>query len=161
MIDLLTQMMDEQLKLQLESYGGEHPSDGSEEQRIEFIRWNTLALTDELHEALAEVGWKPWASNRDINREAYVGELVDAWHFLMNLLLVVEVTPDEFYRRYMEKRYRNAKRQREGYDGIVGKCPSCKRALDDDGVDCQTEEVVSDSGTVVRVVSTFCSGERA
>ena len=31
----------------------------------------------------------------------------------------------------MEKRARNAVRQQEGYDGVEGKCPRCKRALDD------------------------------
>ena len=102
-----------------------------EGERIEFIKWNVLALTDELHEALAEVGWKPWASSRHIKREAYVGELVDAWHFLMNLFLVVGVDADELYDRYVEKRQRNDARMVQGYDGVTGKCPVCRRALDD------------------------------
>lgn len=102
----------------------------SEEDRAEFIRWNVLALTDELHEALAEVGWKPWATSRHLNREQYKGELVDAFHFLINLCLAANITSSELLDGYFVKRERNAKRQSDGYTGL-SKCPGCKRAWDD------------------------------
>ena len=127
---MMETMLELQHKLQVEAYKKD-PADLSDEERAEFIRWNILALEDELHEALAEVGWKPWATSRHLNREEYVGELVDAFHFFMNLMLVAGVSAAELTERYLEKRDRNATRQKDGYDGVAGKCRGCKRALDD------------------------------
>lgn len=132
MLDIL---FERQKALQVKHMGG-NPAELPDDQAITFIKDMTLALTDELHEALAETGWKPWATSRHINRDAYVGELVDAMHFLINLFLVVDATADEVFARYVEKNVRNAERQQEGYDGLAGKCPGCGRALDDKGTLC-------------------------
>lgn len=125
-----------QLALQIDAYGAD-PRELMEGDRIEFIRWNVLALEDELHEALAETGWKPWATSRHINTDKFHGELVDAFHFFMNLCLVSGLTAEQLLDRYAEKRAINAKRQARGYDGVDGKCPKCRRALDDPGVTCK------------------------
>ncbi|MGB2791292.1 MAG: dUTP diphosphatase [Candidatus Moraniibacteriota bacterium] len=127
----LEKMLDAQERLQIESYGGVSPRSLKGQARTDFITWNILALTDELHEALAEVGWKPWATSRHVNEAAFKGELVDAFHFFMNLMLAANMDAYDLYFRYVEKRNRNAQRQRDGYDGVSGKCPTCKRALDD------------------------------
>jgi dimeric dUTPase (all-alpha-NTP-PPase superfamily) len=124
-----------QHELQINSFGKD-PKLLSEEERADWIRWNVLALSDEMHEALAEVGWKPWATSRHVNRAAYISELVDAFHFFMNLMLVVDCTSDEFLAKYAEKRKINIKRQEDGYDGVTGKCRMCKRAFDDPAVSC-------------------------
>lgn len=133
-------MLAAQLELQVESFGRD-PRDLNPDERAEFIRWNVLALEDELHEALNEVGWKPWATNRDVNVELFVKEMVDAWHFFMNLLLAVhgpgatpEIIAERFCASYFAKRQVNAQRQEDGYDGVETKCPACKRALDDAGL---------------------------
>lgn len=125
----------DQHALQQKSYKKD-PTTLDDEERAEFIRWNVLALEDELHEALQEVGWKPWATSRHLNRDAFKGELVDAYHFFMNLMLAADIDADEFLEAYQAKRTKNAKRQAEGYDGVTGKCPHCKRALDDSAVMC-------------------------
>lgn len=104
--------------------------------RIEEFRLMVMALQDELHEALGEMGWKPWADSRHFNTEAVQGELVDAWCFLMSLMLLAGLTPETLYRKYMVKMEINRKRQDNGYDGIAGKCPSCRRAYDDPAVRC-------------------------
>tara|TARA_R110000796_G_scaffold39383_4_gene98278 strand:+ start:8527 stop:8955 length:429 start_codon:yes stop_codon:yes gene_type:complete len=124
-----------QLELQKKSFGTD-PTMLDDEQKMDFIRWNVLALEDELHEALAETGWKPWATSKHVNRAAYIAELVDAFHFLMNLMLVVDCSADEFLQKYAEKRKINVQRQVEGYDGVKGKCGRCHRALDDKAVTC-------------------------
>jgi dimeric dUTPase (all-alpha-NTP-PPase superfamily) len=136
MLDII---FDRQLKLQRESFGV-NPADFTEEEKIQFIKDMILAATDELHEALGEVGWKPWATSKHINREAFVGELVDVFHFLVNLWLAVGATSEEVEIRYLAKANKNAKRQAEGYDGVWGKCPECKRAFDDAGVMCSVSE---------------------
>lgn len=131
----LTDMIRMQLELQQESYGID-PTKLEGQERIDFIHWNITALTDELHEVLGEVGWKPWATSRHVNEWEAQGELIDAWHFFMNLLLATaprDATVDDivqtFITRYLAKRATNAKRQAEGYDGVTGKCPNCKRDL--------------------------------
>jgi len=113
--DMLADIFKHQLDLQVQRF--RDPSQMARDDALEFILWNVVACTDELHEALNEVGWKPWASARHINRNEYVGELIDAMHFIVNLCLVVGVTPEEFHARYLSKNEKNHRRQLEGYTG--------------------------------------------
>lgn len=103
---------------------------------IEEYKNMHVALVDELHEALNEIGWKPWASSQHFNQEAVKGELVDAFHFFMNLCMIAQVTPDDLIQGYINKSAKNIQRQEDGYDGVSTKCPGCGRALDDDAVHC-------------------------
>jgi hypothetical protein len=136
----MADMLVAQLKLQRESFGKD-PTRMLPEERMEFLRWNVLALIDELMEMLQETGWKPWASSNHVDHAAAMKEMVDAWHFFMNIMLTVsgvdvastsdgqmdmEALAQWFADRYMEKRNVNADRQAEGYTGL-DKCPICKR----------------------------------
>lgn len=134
--DMLKQAFELQGNLQRETYGA-HPSDiPTTAEKIVFIKDMHIALTDELHEMLAETSWKPWQSAEYINTDAAKGELVDAFHFFMNLCMAVDMDATELFEKYQAKRLKNIKRQEEGYDGVSTKCPGCKRALDDDAVEC-------------------------
>lgn len=127
-------MLEMQLELQQK-----HMKDGNPQQLVgddmaDFMRWNAFAVEDELHEAMQEVGWKPWATNRSISEEAFLREMVDAFHFFMNMLLCAlpdspEVIADKFTKAYLTKNAINAQRQQEGYDGVSMKCPICHREL--------------------------------
>lgn len=125
-------LLTKQDELQRETFGYRFES-MTDAERMEYVRWNVLALQDELHEALQETGWKPWASSDHLNLEAYVGELVDAFHFFMNMLLVTGVRPEQLAQRftemYLAKWQRNVERQSEGYTGVKEKCPACGRDL--------------------------------
>lgn len=136
----LIKMLAMQRELQLRYNNGKNIEDFTDEERMAAIRENVLACTDELHEALAETGWKPWATSNHINREAFHSELVDAWHFFMNLMLHSGMTAQNLYEGYLDKNRRNHQRQEHGYDGVVGKCPGCKRAYDDKGVKCKLRD---------------------
>lgn len=138
MSNLLGEIFERQLQLQRESFGVD-PGQLEDAERADYVRSMTLALMDELHEALAEVGWKPWASGRHLNRDAFVSELIDALHFLVNLFLVAGATSNEVAIKYFAKAAKNENRQAAGYDGVSGKCATCHRALDDIGVTCTTE----------------------
>lgn len=109
-------------------------------ERIQYIKDMVLAATKELGEALDETGWKPWTTSRHVNEEAYQAELVDTWHFLMNLMLATGREPEELadllFDGYIRKRGLNVQRQAEGYDGVSSKCVECRRALDDPAVEC-------------------------
>lgn len=137
-IDRLDTMLQMQLDLQTQHMGGD-PRNLAMEQGADawadFMRWNAFALTDEIHEAMQEVGWKPWATTRHLNGEAFMKEMVDAWHFFMNMLLAASPgrTPEEimteFFERYYDKNSINAQRQIDGYDGLKDKCNICHREL--------------------------------
>lgn len=106
------------------------------EERIEFIMNTVYALEDELHELTSEIGWKPWATSKHINRDAALSEAVDAMHFLVNLFLALRASADEVMTVYRQKRQKNIDRQQAGYDGVNLKCSWCGRALDDQFVLC-------------------------
>jgi dimeric dUTPase (all-alpha-NTP-PPase superfamily) len=128
--DRLDEIWELQAALQV-SYNAD-PSKMNNPQLAQYIKDMTLALTDELHEALAECNWKPWAKAEPgiRNRELFIKELIDAQHFLLNLFLAARVTPDEFYEAYTGKNEVNVTRAESGYTGLE-KCDNCRRALDD------------------------------
>lgn len=134
----LAEAFENQRRLQEEVYHA-LPDTEDNEAVVEFIRTNILALEDELHEALAEVGWKPWATSRHINREAFLSEMTDAFHFFMNLLIVTGYDGQDLLKAYEQKSMINEQRQIDGYDGVSSKCPGCGRALDDPGVFCRVD----------------------
>ena len=125
-----------QIELQ-RTYHGMHPGDMSDEQKMAYIREQALALIVEIGEALKETGWKSWASSNHIDRDKYVSELgADAMRFLINMLLVAGVDPGELFRVFMAKAGTVMDRATNGYDGVTGKCPRCRRDLGDTGVTC-------------------------
>lgn len=134
--DRLDVMLRTQRDLQLMFNGGKAIEDFSPAEKMQAFRDNMMALFNELNEALDETGWKPWATSNHLNTEAFHSEMVDAWHFFMNLMLHSGMTPDDLYVGYLDKQLKNRKRQADGYDGVTTKCPSCKRAYDDDAVKC-------------------------
>jgi len=126
-----------QIKMQVDVYGDGTPLGKYDPQRkIEFVKDQYIALVMEMGEALDEIGWKPWASSKHFNRDAFKGELVDVLHFFFNLMGVAEITPEELIDDYFKKAAKNLKRQQDGYDGVSTKCPGCHRALDDTAVKC-------------------------
>lgn len=136
----ISDMLAAQAELQLKMPGGTDPRHMVGDDRASFLTWNAFALTDELHEAFNEIGWKPWATSRHINRDLAMKEMVDAFHFFMNILLAIspgmsasEIAA-EFCGKYYEKNKINTKRQEVGYDGVTGKCELCKRDLAEVGV---------------------------
>ena len=107
--------------------------------RSQFVKDMVLALEDELHEALAEVHWKPWSTATQEGAQLYksgdnalfVSELVDALHFFLCLCLAAGATAEDIIAKYEEKHARNRARQASGYDDLRGKCRVCKAARDD------------------------------
>jgi len=130
--DFLEDIFQRQEKLQIDKMGGS-PRQMARGERIQFVKDMAYALEDEIHEATAEIGWKPWAASDHFNTEQYNKELIDALHFFVNLMLAGDMTPAMVWRMYVKKNELNRRRQEEGYDGVSTKCSHCKRALDDIG----------------------------
>lgn len=134
--DRLARMIAAQKDLQVRVYGHNF-KEMTLQERVDFIKENVLALTDELHELLAETSWKPWAKSEFLHVEKARSELIDAWHFMMNIQIALSywLSPDDIAEQmatmYELKRGINEQRQEDGYDGRSTKCPGCNRALDD------------------------------
>jgi dimeric dUTPase (all-alpha-NTP-PPase superfamily) len=136
MDDRLEEMFIAQEKLQRDTYRVDfYGLQGDHDRRAEYVRMNALAAMVELTEALNEVGWKPWATNRVMNTDAMIGELVDVWHFMLNMMLASGRDPRTlaklFQEKYLAKNQVNTRRQLEGYDGVKTKCPHCARDLEE------------------------------
>ncbi|MEK9801515.1 MAG: dUTPase [Alphaproteobacteria bacterium] len=142
---MLEMIFRKQLALQTDHFG-QNPAELEGEDRRRYVNDMVLALTDELHEALAETPWKPWSQKQTFNRDAYINELVDALHLLVNLFLVADVDGYEVVERYERKNRVNQQRQQEGYDE-TNKCSVCRRALDDENVNCTETECHADNNS--------------
>lgn len=80
-----------------------------------LITVNSIALIDEVIEALRETPWKPWKRNQQLNPDRFREEIVDAWHFLINLSLCAGFDADTLAAAFKNKNVVNHKRQDKGY----------------------------------------------
>ena len=85
------------------------------EERVEYIKWNTLAMIDEIMEGLRETPWKPWKKQQTFEYTKIKEELVDLLHFFVNGCLIVNMSAEELFLRYRKKMKVNKERQIEGY----------------------------------------------
>jgi dimeric dUTPase (all-alpha-NTP-PPase superfamily) len=85
------------------------------ENKQEFINIQTLALLDEVHEALRETPWKPWKKNKLYNEQLFQEEIVDVWHFLINLTIASGLNHETIVEKFLNKNKENHKRQDGGY----------------------------------------------
>lgn len=112
------------------------------EERIEFMKNMYIAAIQELGEVLNETSWKPWTTGVRLNTHALIGELNDVFQFIMNMWFAamptatIEDIAGTMLVIHTSKIAVNRKRARVGYDGVSGKCPECRRALDDQHVTC-------------------------
>lgn len=126
-------------QLQVDVYNADYSkfhSDSPENlnELIEYIRWNMLAIDDELAEVRKAISWKPWQHDEPYaDRKEIDKECVDVLHFVANILCAAGATDEELDAEYLAKMQKNADRQKNGYrvldPGV--KCSMCSRALDD------------------------------
>lgn len=84
-------------------------------ENVELIKNQILALFDEVSEALREVPWKPWKENQDFNVSKFRMELIDVFHFLINLFLLSGMNSQEVINLFKNKNKINVRRQKDGY----------------------------------------------
>lgn len=120
-MDKLQEIMNKQLELQ-ERLGTDFGA-MTEAERAAFMRNHRGYLEDEIAEALYEMpGYKLWKDYSNMDPETYAMqwqkvrmELVDAFHFFINLLLCAGFTANELHYMYMAKNKENHRRQDDGY----------------------------------------------
>ena len=106
-------IIDELLTLQtsLEQAWGRLPDLDDGAAVSSYIRQTVLCATDELHELLHEVHWKPWKEGHGIRDvEAYREELADVVHFVLDLYLAAGLTGDDLVNDYFSKHQENVRR---------------------------------------------------
>ena len=88
----------------------------------QFINQMILACQEECVEIMRETAYKNpvyvpfgWKNKQEWNEAKYKEEIIDLWHFVMNLWLAVDGTPEEFYEMYKKKNEENLKRWANGY----------------------------------------------
>jgi len=73
-------------------------------------------ITEELGEAMNNLKNRPWKKMHiKTNKAAYEEELIDAFHFFIELLITSGFTPTKLYKAYVTKADINKKRQSSGY----------------------------------------------
>jgi dimeric dUTPase (all-alpha-NTP-PPase superfamily) len=90
---------------------------GNEEYlyNVPFIKDMILASTCELMEALQETPWKSWKTKSQFNIQKLEEEVIDVWHFVINLSMACGLTDEDIYTRFMAKNKINIDRQKKGY----------------------------------------------
>ncbi|MDF0680417.1 MAG: dUTPase [Candidatus Nitrosocosmicus sp.] len=73
------------------------------------------ALVHEAIELQRETNWKWWKKDKTVNNEKLKDEIIDLWHFLIQLSIEAGFEPQTLISKYMEKNKENTGRQLRGY----------------------------------------------
>jgi len=117
---MLVDMWDKQKFLQSEKFIKDMVFE-NDIDRQKYINMMILACYDEIAELQRETSWKSkklsfgWQNKIAFDKKKVLAEGVDLFHFLMNIMLAINVTAEEFYNEYCKKVEENWKRQRDGY----------------------------------------------
>jgi NTP pyrophosphatase (non-canonical NTP hydrolase) len=95
----------------VEEVWGRRVDTDNDEAVSEYIRDVVLCATDELHEVLGEVNWKPWKDKRGIkDHDKYREEMADVLHFILDLYLAAGLTGKDIVNDYLSKNAENLRR---------------------------------------------------
>ena len=119
-MDKLKYMLEKQRELQNKL--GIYEKIENEGDKQQYINQMILAIQEEAIEIMRETAYKNpeyvkfgWKKGQKSNPELFKEEIVDLWHFLMNLIIISGMDTDEFFQRYLNKNDLNHKRKEERY----------------------------------------------
>ena len=75
----------------------------------------STALVHEAIELQRETNWKWWKKESVMDREKIQEEIIDIWHFLIQISIESGMDSKKIMEKYMEKNEENLKRQIKGY----------------------------------------------
>ena len=89
-------------------YFGKYPAfplDMHEKESFNFLRDVGTRAVEEIFEAIQHLkAGKPWRNDQNSwDRTAFIEEFVDAQRFLLEVLILLDVTPEEFMAAFEEK----------------------------------------------------------
>jgi len=110
--DKLSTLFKRQIKLQKDITGIDLPAD-----RPDFLTYHISGLVSELGEILdCDKRWKTWRKNvPPADYSALKTEIVDAWHFMINLSLVVGMDAETVFTEFIKKNEIIKERIKSGY----------------------------------------------
>ena len=120
-LELMFELRAEFMKCLDESKPGSYPKwpvDLSTKQSQQIVRDLALKGVEEMFEALGHLkNWKPHRDTeiKDINRDEFLEEVVDAFNYFLSMIVLVGVQPDEFFQAYVEKDKKIHDRIKNGY----------------------------------------------
>jgi dimeric dUTPase (all-alpha-NTP-PPase superfamily) len=91
------------------------PSEMSEPEQQQWILNYCRAMSQEIAELTDSVPWKWWAKYQTFDRQNAKVEVVDLFHFLISLALILGMSADDVYDVYVQKNKLNVRRQDTGY----------------------------------------------
>ncbi len=81
-----------------------------------YIKNLTHRIIEELEEGMNCLKNKPWKQEQmETDREHFVEELADGFHFYIALLIALDLTAEDLFQVYFKKSEVNKFRQRSGY----------------------------------------------
>ena len=99
----------------------------SPQAMVDNYRITSLAIVDEIMEALHNVPWKPWSKRTSWAWEKLQEELVDVFTFLVQLCILAGVGPEDLESGYFRKSKINEGRQASGTYGADDPTPELTR----------------------------------
>ncbi len=118
-LDILFDKQNELFKKQLENsaavnkmknlYDIKEPFDG---YRIFML---STALLHEAVELQRETNWKWWKKETKMDIDKVQGEIIDIWHFMIQVSIEAGLDSKKLVEKYMEKNRENLARQERGY----------------------------------------------
>lgn len=88
---------------------------GNDVQSQVFRTEHSLALIVETSEFLQETPWKSWKQSGALHEARAKEELIDMWHFMINLSLSMGMSASDVYQAFLSKHKVNINRQARGY----------------------------------------------
>jgi NTP pyrophosphatase (non-canonical NTP hydrolase) len=90
-----------------------------EDDEIKTItRWTEkfiTAISNELEEIRICFPWKWWKKNQTMDLKHAKEELIDVFHFIIALAIILGLDSDNLLKSYMDKMQENLKRQKNNY----------------------------------------------
>ena len=85
---------------------------------IQYIRLMFIGIVTEACEAIEQTDWKPWKQSTGVNpgqSKNFKKEIIDIWHFLINLTIASGMDADNVLEMFRAKNKINIERQERKY----------------------------------------------
>ena len=116
-IDAMADKLEEIFKMQetLTKRIGVETAGMSEEEKIKWTLNYLRAMQQEMAELTDSVPWKGWAKYQKFDEQNARVEVIDLFHFLISIALVLGMAAEVVYQAYLKKNAVNHQRQDSGY----------------------------------------------
>ena len=118
-LDILFDKQNELFKKQLENSAAVNKMRNLYEIKEPFDGYRIFMLsTALLHEAVElqrETSWKWWKKETKTDMDKVQEEIIDIWHFMIQVSIEAGLDPKKLIEKYMEKNRENVARQERGY----------------------------------------------